>query len=174
MKTPQDLNAAKKLARTILDNPPPQDDDVERLVRFVLNLEGPDPREVVTEHLNKIRAGCKPPLAPLADLAVHNVANARDRFEALLREYFGTDYKLVILAHGISLDGVPACPRDKFVCSVCGSCDVEHAMWVDPNTDQPNDVFGAWNESDAVWCRACDEHHKIVTESEFHVLEKAR
>lgn len=38
-------------------------------------------------------------------------------------------------------------------CAECGSANVEHAHWVDLNTDEVVSLFGSWCEPDSSWCR---------------------
>jgi hypothetical protein len=52
--------------------------------------------------------------------------------------------------------------RPRTRCSVCGSTDVEHAMWVAVNTGEPTDLFGTWNYGDNCWCNDCGEHYPLV------------
>lgn len=54
-----------------------------------------------------------------------------------------------------------------YVCAACGSDDVQHAHWVNPNTNEVGGVFGSWNETDAVFCNACEEHAGIVERDEI-------
>ena len=60
-------------------------------------------------------------------------------------------------------------PGEDYVCSVCGSGDVQHAMWVRVNTDEVLDSFGGWDSSlyDNSWCEACGEHHRLISKAEY-------
>ena len=49
------------------------------------------------------------------------------------------------------------------VCSVCGSENVQHAMWVSVNTGDVHDEFGSWCSGDNSWCEDCDEHTELVS-----------
>lgn len=53
------------------------------------------------------------------------------------------------------------------VCAVCGSDDVEHAMWVTLKTDKVGEVFGTWCNGDNNWCPKCDEHTELIERHEF-------
>lgn len=62
-------------------------------------------------------------------------------------------------------------PTD-YVCSVCGSAEVQHAMWVTLNTEQVRGEFGTWNYDDNTWCPDCcdagrDGHTKIILREEY-------
>lgn len=50
----------------------------------------------------------------------------------------------------------------KFICSKCGSDNVEHAMWVNPNTNVVGDLFGSWNEEDSAFCNHCESHGTLT------------
>lgn len=50
----------------------------------------------------------------------------------------------------------------KFICSKCDSDDVEHAMWVNPNTETVGDTFGTWNEDDASFCNNCESTGTLI------------
>jgi len=43
-------------------------------------------------------------------------------------------------------------------CGACGSAEVQHAFWVDPNTMEVGDEFGTWNYDDNAWCGKCEGH----------------
>lgn len=57
------------------------------------------------------------------------------------------------------------------VCAVCGSQAVQHAMWVNVNTDEVNDEFGTWCNGDNSWCEDCSDHTELV-EREIAPLKK--
>lgn len=44
----------------------------------------------------------------------------------------------------------------QYVCSLCGSDEVQHAFWVNPNTDEVFDEFGTWNHPGSAYCTGCD------------------
>ena len=46
----------------------------------------------------------------------------------------------------------------KYVCAVCGGCEVQHAMWVSLNDGAVHDDFGSWCNGDNSWCADCEEH----------------
>lgn len=41
-------------------------------------------------------------------------------------------------------------------CSVCGSDQVQYAVWFSPTTLETYDVFGTWNSGDNTFCETCD------------------
>lgn len=41
-------------------------------------------------------------------------------------------------------------------CEVCGSLNVQYAVWYSPNTGETHDVFGSWNAGDNTFCADCD------------------
>jgi hypothetical protein len=43
----------------------------------------------------------------------------------------------------------------KFRCRECHSTDVEHTMWVNPNTEEVGEIFGTWNQQDSSFCNDC-------------------
>lgn len=53
----------------------------------------------------------------------------------------------------------------KYVCAVCGGCEVQHAMWVSLNDGAVHDDFGSWCNGDNSWCADCEEHVEIKTVS---------
>jgi hypothetical protein len=53
----------------------------------------------------------------------------------------------------------------QVVCAKCGSTDVEHAHWVNPNTGVATEPFGSWNQEDARWCNDCHDHCELVDRS---------
>ncbi len=55
-----------------------------------------------------------------------------------------------------------------YKCKVCGSTNVQHVMWVDLNTDEPQEAFGSWNEEDTSHCGDCGSAGciKVVDECE--------
>jgi hypothetical protein len=48
-----------------------------------------------------------------------------------------------------------------FKCKRCGGTNVQHAMWVLLNTNEPKDDFGSWCNGDNSWCSDCDDHTEI-------------
>ena len=52
--------------------------------------------------------------------------------------------------------------KTKTVCAVCGSENVQHAMWVNVNTSEVLGEFGTWCDGDNSWCEDCDEHTELV------------
>ncbi len=51
-----------------------------------------------------------------------------------------------------------------FSCEVCGGTNVQHAMWVDLNTDKIEDDYGSWCGDGNSWCCDCQEHTPITME----------
>jgi hypothetical protein len=41
-------------------------------------------------------------------------------------------------------------------CAVCGSLDVQYAIWSNPNTGENGEMFGSWNAGDNTFCADCD------------------
>ena len=56
----------------------------------------------------------------------------------------------------------PAPQKKPWICAVCGSEDVQHAMWVNVNTKEVFEDFGTWCSGDNNWCEQCEEHTEIV------------
>ena len=52
--------------------------------------------------------------------------------------------------------------RKIFRCEECGGTNVQHAMWVELNTDKIVDVFGSWCEEDSAFCSDCEKATQIV------------
>lgn len=48
-----------------------------------------------------------------------------------------------------------------YKCKKCGSAKVQHAMWVELNTERVHDTFGTWNHDDNSFCPNCEEHGTI-------------
>lgn len=44
----------------------------------------------------------------------------------------------------------------RYRCSSCKSTNVEHVMWVCPNSDEVGEVFGTWNQQDTSFCNDCE------------------
>lgn len=57
-------------------------------------------------------------------------------------------------------------------CSNCHSTDVQHAHWVNPNTEEVASPFGSWNQLDAVFCSNCEGHHPLYNDREQPVTAK--
>ena len=55
----------------------------------------------------------------------------------------------------------------SYVCEHCGSANVEHAHWVNPNTDRVSDIYGTWNYDDVRFCNDCDEAYALVDLEDF-------
>lgn len=74
---------------------------------------------------------------------------------------------------GVKIGGgkKPPAPDDA-VCAVCGSDDVEHAMWVTLNTDEVGEVFGSWCNGDNSFCSKCDEHTEIIERHGFDAAKR--
>lgn len=109
-------------------------------------------------------------LAPVSEHALAAVLMARAQFEAALAFVAetapGADYALSVRLCGVKLPS-PAPTSISYVCSVCGSASVEHAFWVDPNTEEVTEEFGTWNYDDTVHCHDCGENHSIIDPDEF-------
>ena len=56
----------------------------------------------------------------------------------------------------------PTTPEAHVWCGVCGSTNVDMAMWVNPNTREIGDDFGSFNESDAVFCNDCEARCLVI------------
>lgn len=126
----------------------------------------PNIQDLLAE-INKSRANFDPPKEPLTEHALGAVLLAQARFEILLAETADIDFQVTVRVHGVELpSGAPA-PPVSYVCSVCGGSNVEHAFWVDPNTDRVLDEFGTWNYDDNVFCHDCAENYDIVAPREF-------
>ena len=41
-------------------------------------------------------------------------------------------------------------------CAVCGSTNIEYAVWHNPNTGTIGELFGSWNAGDNTFCADCD------------------
>ena len=41
-------------------------------------------------------------------------------------------------------------------CTVCGSANVEYAVWRNPNNGAVGELFGSWNAGDSMFCADCD------------------
>jgi len=41
-------------------------------------------------------------------------------------------------------------------CAVCGSTNIEYAVWHNPNTGVVGELFGSWNNGDNSFCADCD------------------
>lgn len=66
----------------------------------------------------------------------------------------------------------------SYHCARCKGTNVQHAMWVNPNTDEVFDEFGSWCAGDNSWCEDCEAHTDLVgtdnapalTEEQIRVL----
>lgn len=50
-------------------------------------------------------------------------------------------------------------PKDdgpECCCAICGSVNVEYAVWHNPNTGAVGELFGSWNAGDNTFCADCD------------------
>ena len=55
-----------------------------------------------------------------------------------------------------------------YVCENCGSHDVQTKMWVDVNDSNIIDGYASdLSEEEDNWCRHCEDHYKIITQSEY-------
>ena len=54
----------------------------------------------------------------------------------------------------------------NYVCSECGSDDVQTKYWCDANTLEVKDVIDNL-EIDDCWCNKCNEHYDIITQDEY-------
>jgi hypothetical protein len=61
----------------------------------------------------------------------------------------------------------------KVVCKECGGANVQHAMWVCLNTNEPQDDFGSWCNGDNSWCGDCEDHADLVhlTKEQAHLMK---
>lgn len=58
----------------------------------------------------------------------------------------------------------------RWVCGTCGSDSIECTAWVDPNTEAVSDGEAP---DDDVFCHDCDEHVRMVTDSDYAAEKKA-
>lgn len=126
----------------------------------------PNIQDLLAE-INRLRSACEPPREPLTEHELGAVLLAQAQFEILLAETADIDFQVTVHVHGVRLPSDSQAVAIQHVCSVCGGANVEHAFWVDPNTDDVSDVFGTWNEEDAVFCHDCDANHDIVSPEDF-------
>ena len=56
-----------------------------------------------------------------------------------------------------------------YICSNCGSEQVEQLMWVDLNTREIKDPQG--EDSKDYWCRECEGHHRVEVKELEEILE---
>ena len=63
---------------------------------------------------------------------------------------------------------------DDYVCSECGSDDIDHAMWVGVNTNEVGGVFGTWCEGDSNFCNGCDQHTYFIERREYDKKNKPK
>ncbi len=59
-----------------------------------------------------------------------------------------------------------------WVCSKCGSNEVQTAMWVNMNTLEPDGNYGADEAIDTNWCLSCEGHYEICTQEEYNEAQK--
>lgn len=90
------------------------------------------------------------------------------------------------LAEGFHAATAKDQPREEhpgdYVCAVCGSDKVQHAMWVELNTDVIGEPFGTWCWGDNSYCTVCSEsedgdgdgHTNIVTRDEYEKAQRAK
>lgn len=48
----------------------------------------------------------------------------------------------------------------KWVCSNCGSDDVEIQAWINANTNEVTSI-GVGNDEDDCWCNNCEDHYSL-------------
>ncbi len=46
--------------------------------------------------------------------------------------------------------------QHQICCAVCGSLNVQYAVWYRPLTSEVMDEFGSWNAGDNTFCEDCD------------------
>jgi DNA-directed RNA polymerase subunit RPC12/RpoP len=51
-----------------------------------------------------------------------------------------------------------------YVCSECGSSNIEMKAWVNPNTNEIFDTISTDQED--CWCNDCEEHYALDTKKE--------
>lgn len=63
---------------------------------------------------------------------------------------------------------IAAKPVVVFVCSTCGSEDIECTAWINMNTSE---IIGSGNEgpSEKVWCPVCEDDDAVIGEVVRHV-----
>lgn len=57
----------------------------------------------------------------------------------------------------------------EYVCGRCGGVNVEHAMWVNLNTDQVGDCYGSWCCGDNAYCADCDDNNIDIVPADKYV-----
>lgn len=53
-----------------------------------------------------------------------------------------------------------------YKCQKCGGVNVDHAHWVNLNTEEVGEVFGSWCHGDNNYCNDCEEHTQIEWEDD--------
>ena len=48
----------------------------------------------------------------------------------------------------------------KWICSNCGSDDVEIQAWININTNEVTSI-GITNDEDDCWCNKCEDHYNL-------------
>lgn len=57
--------------------------------------------------------------------------------------------------------------NDPYVCSNCGSINVENKVWVNANTGVISGGILDEDDDNDCWCDDCQEHHELILKSEF-------
>lgn len=63
---------------------------------------------------------------------------------------------------------------DLCICCVCGSLNVQYAVWHSPNTGVTHDMFGSWNAGDSSFCEDCDVEGRDPNPSLMHESENPK
>jgi hypothetical protein len=115
-----------------------------RLLHRIISVPpGRDKNEVAQEIANCGTAG-----HPLADCAFNYAA---DQAEVV-----------ALISPEASLLSVAAPPPPEAICSVCGSDDVEWAVWYDAKAKAVGDNFGSWNNGDNTYCSNCEDNTNLI------------
>lgn len=59
-------------------------------------------------------------------------------------------------------------------CKVCGSINVQYAIWHNPNTGEVGECFGSWNAGDNTFCADCDAEDRNANPDLIHATDDAK
>jgi len=59
--------------------------------------------------------------------------------------------------------------KEIWVCSNCGSAEVEAQTWVDLNSNEPLEDVDP-NSAESYWCRACEQYHVPIEKDNFKIV----
>lgn len=71
-------------------------------------------------------------------------------------------------------DSAPDLTPDPCICCVCGSLNVQYAVWYSPNSGETHDMFGSWNNGDSSFCEDCDMEGRDPNPCLIHESENAK